>query len=514
MEGLPDVGAVGWVHYRLGGGWKALVVIGVGYMVLAGGAATLTSQIDTAHWSDMLKVWTYVCLVLQGLNLLIAGPFRVWLAVMHDGATGMLESHRLMPLRPWRAIFGYLTGGVAQIWILALASLLLQLMMGVGGGLEPLAILMANLLLLTMGVLLWTVMVLWAMMARWVSLIVGAVCTMAMFGGGFMLVLIVPGAWMFGGTLIGSFDLELTGDAMVNLGRAVAVVIECAFTALFFIAAARKYRHSAAPAFGPGLGLPMMALWVAASSVGMIWHQRLLAWRSWDFDRMELRVLIVAGLVSSMLVALAPVISAARWAEARAARRTYEGLRYASPGGMVTIIVVLLLALTAMPPVTEDWYKLVGELPSPWLTWVGAMGITSVVVVSFVATAYWGMRLIIRNGMKGWPLALGILGMVGLWLLPLFVEAMFGMILRDQWKPTGLIAGISPAGTLAVVWSVHDGWATVIAGTAVQALVAAMISGLGIVLLREKRPRQGLPVGGPPLAPPVVRAWADGGAEK
>ncbi len=52
MEGLPDMGAVGWVHYRLGGGWKALVVLGVGYMVLVGGAAALTSQIDTTRWVE------------------------------------------------------------------------------------------------------------------------------------------------------------------------------------------------------------------------------------------------------------------------------------------------------------------------------------------------------------------------------------------------------------------------------------------------------------------------------
>ncbi len=178
-----------------------------------------------------------------------------------------------------------------------------------------------------------------------------------------------------------------------------------------------------------------------------------------------------------------------------------------SPGGMVVIAVVLMLALAAAPLATEEWYtKTIVDLPHPAWSWIGAVAITGIVVVSFVATVYWGMRLILRHGMKGWPLALGILGMVALWLLPLFVEAVLALVLpRDEWTPTGLIAGISPGGTLALAWSFQHNWTPVVVGLVVQVVLAAAVSGWGILVLRERRvPAGGFPVVVGAGAPPVV----------
>ena len=73
MEGMPGMGAVGWGHYRMGGGWKALVMIGVGYMVLVGGAAAMTLQIQPADWRNIAKAWTYGCLGLAGADAAAGG---------------------------------------------------------------------------------------------------------------------------------------------------------------------------------------------------------------------------------------------------------------------------------------------------------------------------------------------------------------------------------------------------------------------------------------------------------
>ena len=85
--------------------------------------------------------------------------------------------------------------------------------------------------------------------------------------------------------------------------------------------------------------------WSAASVGGLVWREHLLPWPGIGFGSMDLRVLMVAGLVTTMLVALGPVISAARWAENQAAQRSIGGRGRFSPGGMVVIVVLFILAL-------------------------------------------------------------------------------------------------------------------------------------------------------------------------
>src|SRR5438874_458100 len=61
------------------------------------------------------------------------------------------------------------------------------------------------------------------------------------------------------------------GGADLDWPYVVAALFQAAFAAIFFVAAARKYRRRDLPAFGVGLGLLLLLAWVGACAVGTCW---------------------------------------------------------------------------------------------------------------------------------------------------------------------------------------------------------------------------------------------------
>ena len=106
--------AIGWAAFQLQGGWRNIAATALGYGVIVVLGLTAAAQFATVPVGQMMYTLLMFMLAAQGLWLLLFAPSRIQTALRRDLTTGMIESHRLMPLSPTRAILGYLIGPSIQ----------------------------------------------------------------------------------------------------------------------------------------------------------------------------------------------------------------------------------------------------------------------------------------------------------------------------------------------------------------------------------------------------------------
>src|SRR3989442_1269023 len=120
MDGTIINNPIAWGHFKVRGGWRNHVWGTGGYFLIIVGVITVTDRLNPR--GGMLRVWTSALLGLQLAVLVLYGCAVIGNAIRRDITTGVLESHRLMPVPSSAGVLGYLMGPSFQAIALALIN--------------------------------------------------------------------------------------------------------------------------------------------------------------------------------------------------------------------------------------------------------------------------------------------------------------------------------------------------------------------------------------------------------
>jgi hypothetical protein len=465
----PD-NAIAWVQLRLRGGPRNLLSTTATYAAVIGVVMVGTVHLIPGPPGAALAAWGTGLLVIQAAVLLLFGSSRVASAIRQDLNSGIIESNRLMPVAPSQAVLGYILGSTSQALCVAAANVGLGLIACVASGTRaPDRFLLANGLLLAVAAFFWVVIACFALHTRNLVGLLFLLPAAVIFGQGGVLGLL-PGLALFATPLLGSsvFDPSAALMAMTN-AFALSIATQVVFGALFFAAAARKYRRADVIGFTPLLGLLLLAAWAGASWVGIGYWDTLRP-RIFRMNWVEAEGQVLASVIVAMLLALVPVWAAAEqyveWL-----RRSLHGDpaldRRPVPNGAVVAAATLVI----LPMV------LAGGL---WLPPAG-LCVVAIVVPLHLVTASYLRRTLRFHTQQGTGLLIMFMGF--LWVGPLLADLIRHEMLDHYNDPTLTeISCVSPLGALIAAFEGRTAQTTV--GLLVQAGVAA----LAAILYRATHP--------------------------
>ena len=80
------------------------------------------------------------------------------MAIRGDLNSRMIESHRLMPITPAEAVFGYMLGGASQVLLLAALNFVIGAVLCAMGGLQTDRWILSTGVLLVFAVFVWSIL--------------------------------------------------------------------------------------------------------------------------------------------------------------------------------------------------------------------------------------------------------------------------------------------------------------------------------------------------------------------
>ena len=452
--------SIAWAHFKLRGGWKNTFFFTGGYLMLLGLAVVTTSRFSTI---TALRSWTSILLGIQFLMLGLYGSSVIGSAIRRDITSGLMESHRLMPMSPVSVVMGYILGPSFQPLLLGFANVLVGCGTSAAAGLPLSNWIMANIIVLIFVLFIWVVVAHMAFLAKNATGLVMVLTSVSGASGGFVLAAI-PGLMILVTPLTGRsvFGL-LDASQVLSRGYAFSFVGQTAIGAIFFAGAIRKYRRPDAPALGSLLGFLLLGVWVGLSVVGI------LVWEDFvpRFMRGELPdgVQMVASLIVAMLLALIPVVSTARnaaeWRLARLHAGSHSLRRPLAPplAILVATAVVLVLAAACLPvkPTLFRPHEILAQ--------------TGIVVLSFLAFIGYLIRILLRATKKlGVMLAFVLI----LWcLLPFGIDMVRHAAASNYDATLTAISTVSPIGALVSIWTLGNIPFSKV-GMAMQVMIAAV----------------------------------------
>jgi len=442
MSDGPGFGnAMAWAQFRLKGGGRTVVFWGLGLpaaLTLLGlvvfGAAPYTRLKDSCY--GCLQVLTG----LQGAVLIVIGGSQVGGAIRRDMASGMIASHRLMPVSGIEAIAGYIAGSLAALLAAAGSFFLLGLGLSAGAQLPMQNWLMANLILLVFALLWWCGAACAEIQSPNASRLSAIITLLLIFGYG--VVWLVPGLMVLAGpaigrTVFGVIDRGADLDSTYTLSFFAQILT----AVLLFAGAARKYRRQDVLTFTPWMGLGAVTLWAAVSMVGTLgWGGFKSAWL--DADRSTRVIHAITACVSGLLLGLLPVTACA-WIATRYRRRPGMRAVTGTPIPPSVACALCALVLTAIPATILAEKTSADRLVRTGLVLAGAL----------LGCSYLARIAYRRLDKAQWPLAFW-LGLT--WLVPASVDAV-----RASYKAAayalpasvGVATTFSPPGALVAIWA-------------------------------------------------------------
>ena len=217
--------------------------------------------------------------VIEAFLLVVVGALRVAGCIRIDITTGMIESHRLMPLAPSRAVLGYLFGTTSHVISLVLLNMLIM------AAVAPMAVVsldnfvIAQMVLALFALLTWTFAAVGTMLFKQAlpllmfGLIGGKLRPARSCGNGGIL----PGISILASPFLGETIFNLSGGRVVM--RAAYPLAFAAqmrtFSLIFFLAACRRaYRdaHACVAFSGCRSGRGFVGVWGLLSTLGIrVW---------------------------------------------------------------------------------------------------------------------------------------------------------------------------------------------------------------------------------------------------
>ena len=459
--------AIAWALFQLRGGWRSALVTTAIYAGLILTLLALATRLDP-RTLGRLGGWVTFLMFIQTLALVLFAGSRINAGVRTDLVSRMIESHRLMPVSPGAAIFGYLLGAAAPALCWVGANVLIGFGVCAAGGLSLDRWLLGNAVLLVFAAFVWTFVVLMAFTGSGAARSKGGVgwvaaVMMISFTSQGMITALLPALTVLASPLIGGSiytTKAATGATGLSLAYAVSLAGQLAIGSMCFVAAGRKYRSDSAAGFTPGMAMVVLAAWVGLSVFGLCY---------WDdvqpaiFGMMrnandELRIVqLVASLLMAMLVAILPLAASSRayrdWRAQRELNDPSIGLRPLHPALAALLAAALCMCITygavEGPNRQSDTFVLhrLGLSDE-----AAALTVTAGVIVAFTFGCGYLLRLLHRGRVKRIALLTGVF-VVLLWAVPMLVDVARHAA-TDDWNDAVLqtAAGFSPIGALVHAW--------------------------------------------------------------
>ncbi len=485
MAGEVSFGnATAWAQLRLRRGWKNILATTAAYAAIVGGLIVASLKLDEFSGpAQILSFWTMALMGLQIGTLVVFGCTAINGAIRKDITSGMIESHRLMNVSAAGAVAGYIVGATCQVVPIAAVNFALGAMTVGGSIFSPRGWLMANAVMVLFSVCAWTATALLVFVTQMGTRLMVGFAVICVIGHA-VLPSLLPGLTMaispiirdsvFGLVERGQWTstpraslFGLVQDAPWDPTYAISISAHCFVGMLCFLGAVRKYRRNDVVAFGPLLGLVLVAAWVMASAEGIR------DWRAFEprwshVQRIDSRTGLIIALLLSMCVAAVP-ISGAAWLQTQWRRRQ----RLNDPALPRRPIPTPLVALAAVG---------IGLLLPYLVFWEGHVPLdymvpTALTMVAFLLATSYVIRIVYYARVtRAWIIV--DLWFFFTWLGPVVVDFTRGGIagLENEDDLLSWITGCSPIGTLMYIWTDWD--LTTVPGLAFQGFLAATMAAL------------------------------------
>lgn len=475
MAFLGPNNALAWAHFRLRGGWKRSLTFTIGASIVLAGIIYSGVHFDKRASTTILAGWSTALLSLNAFIMVIYAAGRISAAVRTDIQTKTIESHRLMPTAPMEAIAGYISGAALQPLVLCAAAFLMGVWTTAAAGMDVMQWVIAHVVLLGFSILVWSMAAYVAFTARlgpallFLPILMGPA---AMSGGAASA---LPGVMVIVSPILGQsiFDLRSAAPGMATLPApyALALAAQFYFAAIFFVAAARRYRVVDGVGIDSILGLLLVAGWVGSTAIGFAsWADfRPRAFRAYDA---EPAVKVISSLAVGLAIALAPVAAAA-WSSRRWS--LYKRQTHAAPMRR-PFSPPFVIALAAIMVVLIPWFGMAGTTLDKLYTLIILL-ITFTSVYFLCAWAYLsyeraGIAILIWTVLTfGVPIAVDLVR--------------YGLAESGEITQIAGISTLSPIGALIVIWDHHE--VNVVPGLWMQAMIGALPVFLwGMVALKRR----------------------------
>jgi len=448
-----------WVHFRLAGGLRNAITLGVGYALIAGVVAVFTFGGDLGVKPVIATAWLLVMSMLQSGILVLAGAGSIRRAIQQDFATGMMDSHRLTPISGPSAIFGYLIGpNIGPLLLLGMNTLFGLPLCAVSG--YPVHEWLTGILVtLVFAGMVWCATAVVAMVTQGYGGVVALVGISTLMAG-WLVVPIVPGlAALVFGVVAATFSMLPGSGGILSLDLlpiTATILAQVVVAATCFWAAARKYRRPDRRAFSVWLAFALLAEFALVGGLGIaVWKARPQALR--NIPSAHISTQIIATLTVLAVLAMLPISA---MVQAHVAWQRRHRLEPGRPGRrppfpLLGVLLAALFIVGAVAVFVEG--AVVHRITLAAWRLTDGPGHLREWLLSFVVLAVGLMppALLLRPSYR--RNASGAV-IVGLWfLLTWLLPPLLDLILNVSLAPTGdatvtWLTGISPIGALVLVW--------------------------------------------------------------
>jgi hypothetical protein len=450
---------IGWAQFRLVGGWKNLILTCLAYAAIFGGLMFGFARAQSLHVNpaNMFMAFAELFLGLQVLALLIYGSLRVGMAVRSDVKSGVIESHRLMPVSSPSAVLGYLLGAPIQALSLFVVNLLLGAVATSGAGLPLDSWMLSNAILLVFALFIWMIILFFSFRIGplIIAMIFGLLIVLSIMAGNESLIL-VPAANLLASPLIGHTIFDPRHRPAVDAVPAAAMFAQLFIAGLYFIAAGRRYRDDEAVGFDPTLGLLLLTAWVALCITGAGFLDELRPYARYYAPRPEAQFVISFAI--ALLLAMLPVASAVRAdAHDRHTRRwSVPPLVVALISAVISLgMLYTILSLVSLRiPVLRTATGIVSGFPvtGPDHLRIAVLR-TAIVALAFLISVRYLLGIARRR--KLWPRRILFGWLILTWSLPMLLEAF-----RQAWTVDDVEPHLSQLAMCSPVVEVFQNWST------------------------------------------------------
>jgi hypothetical protein len=371
--------AIAWSQWRLLGGGKRIFSIVFAYAALLPVVVLgFRYIIREPHLASFCHGALMALAAVQSL-LLLGGCNSIYRAINRDATTGMLESHRLSPMRALYVVVGYVVGPLLQILGLFVVGIIAGVVL-IRIGITGIDLwLLGNAYLLGVAIMAWTATVYLALVGK--KPFNPSVVLLVLFLSSALLMM-VPAAGLATGVYAGVIAYRMMTGVDFLPGYATACVywVMVVMTLIWGGGAVRKFRRPDWPAFGTVRAIGLLAIWLGISVLGAALldsddvRDAANIFRDFPAD-----VLMLVTMIASILVAIVAVVSAvdARFVAMRDSGPRYRGDR--APKILVPLLAALMItAFTAHIDAVLEWQSLLQVFIAVAATMVAIEGFVAV----------------------------------------------------------------------------------------------------------------------------------------
>ena len=472
--GQITANALAWVHFRTTGGWKRSVIVTGVYIVAVISLTMLGAYDSPMQVTRTLSTGAGIMLGVQALVLFPYVGYVILNTLQLDRKSGMMESHRLMPVDAHLVVLGYIAGGASTGLVFASVNFIMGGIMTAFAGMPITWWVAANLVLLVFCAFTWCAAALGGTLGNLLGLAMLAPFGIIMMSGG-QVGEGMPGLLLIASPMLGRTLWDATsfnGDRLS--AYCLAFVVQAAMATVFVRAAARRYRDSDATAFTGLLGFLLTALVSFCLTAGMPMSAQLTR-RGGNAGRTDTGNYVISAIFVILIFCIITIYS-------RVAGQA--GLRAKPKAGNIiatdTLLIIALLGCAIAPCVVRT--------PTP-----AQLGLSALICGLFlVAMLLWAR---VCCSMQKFGLAALCVVAAATTIAPLIVGTMLRYPDGGNSLASELIMQVSPLAALTAVWSGND---FKLQGVAVVIQAFLLLVPAGLLLTGYRREQN----------PPLLRAMA------